>query len=43
LFSILESQGFIPLGMAEMEVNVGDVLTDRANRNLYLYGRLKRM
>ena len=41
LFSILDSQGFIPLGMAEMEVNVGDVLTDRANRNLYLYGRLK--
>jgi predicted permease len=41
LFSILDTQAFLPLGMAVMEVNVGDFMGDRANRNLYAYGRLK--
>ena len=41
LHPLLDTQGFLPLSMAVMEVNVGDFMSDRANRNLYVYGRLK--
>jgi len=41
LHPLLETQGFLPLGMAAMEANVGDFPNDRGNRNPNVMARLK--
>jgi predicted permease len=40
LYSMIESQAFLPLAMATMEANAGDLLHDRGNRNVVLLARL---
>lgn len=41
LDTMLEAQGFLPLGMTVIETNAGDILNDRGNRNLAAMARLK--
>ena len=40
LNQMLDTEGFLPISMATLEANSGDILNDRANRNLVVMGRL---
>lgn len=41
LFTVIDSQAYLPLGMQVIEGNPPDFMTTRSFRNLFVYGRLR--